>query len=168
MKPEPMAVTFRVNNKFTRDFCPKGSILRAHSARLEMAYHFELDTLHRVLLFRFYGEVSEQRIGKFYSEAGAMIERVHPRAALFDFTEVTAFDVSSDAVRSLAEAPPLIQDAACPRVVVAPAKHIFAMSRMFQILGGSSRPTFAVAHSMTEALAAIGLEHPDFKPLTTE
>ncbi len=97
-----------------------------------MAYDFELDATHRVLLFRFSGDVSEQRIGQFDGEAGAQIERIHPRAAIFDFTAVTSFNVSSASVRSLAEAPPLIPDVACPRVVAAPAKHIFAMSRMFQ------------------------------------
>lgn len=133
-----------------------------------MAYDFELDATHRVLLFRFTGEVSEQRIGRFYNEAGAQIERIHPRAAIFDFTAVTSFDVSSGSVRSLAEASPLILDVACPRVVVAPATHIFGMARMFQILGGSSRPSFTVVHSMAEALAVIGLAPPDFKPLATE
>lgn len=133
-----------------------------------MAYGFELDATHRVLLFRFTGDVSEQRIGRFYSEASAQIERIRPRAAIFDFTAVISFDISSASIRSLAAAAPLIPDAACPRVVVAPATHIFAMSRMFQILGGSNRPSFTVVHSMAEALAAIGLDPPDFKPLAPE
>jgi len=133
-----------------------------------MAYGFELDATHRVLLFRFTGDVSEQRIGQFYNEAGAQIERIHPRAAIFDFTAVTSFDVSSASVHSLAEAAPLIPDVTCPRVVVAPATHIFAMSRMFQILGESSRPSFTVVHSMAEAVAVIGLDPPDFKPLVPE
>ena len=58
-----------------------------------MAYGFELEATHRVLLFRFTGDVSEQHIGQFYNEAGAQIERIHPRAAIFDFTAVTSFDV---------------------------------------------------------------------------
>lgn len=133
-----------------------------------MAYVFELDAIHRVLLFRFSGDVSEQRIGQFYDEAGAQIERIHPQAAIFDFTAVTSFNVSSASVRSLAEASPLIPDVACPRVVVAPAQHIFAMSRMFQIRGESSRPSFTVVHSMGEALAVIGLDSADFRPITPE
>lgn len=133
-----------------------------------MAYVFELDTIHRVLLFRFSGEVSEQRIGQFYSEAGAQIERIHPRAAIFDFTAVTSFNVSSASIRNLAEASPLISDVACPRVVVAPAQHIFAMSRMFQIWGEGSRPSFKVIHSMGEALAVIGIDSADFRPLISE
>jgi hypothetical protein len=133
-----------------------------------MAYDFELDAVHRVLLFRFSGDVSEQRIGRFYSEAGAQIERIRPRAAIFDFTAVVSFDVSSTSVRNLAAAPPLIPDVACPRIVVAPGEHIFAMSRMFQIRGGASRPSFSVVHSMAEALAVIGLDSADFRPLTPE
>jgi hypothetical protein len=39
---------------------------------------------------------------------------------------------------------------------------------MFQILGESSRPSFTVVHSMAEALAVIGLDPPDFKPLVPE
>ena len=133
-----------------------------------MAYSFELDSTHRVLLFRFTGDVSEQRIGRFYNEAGTQIERIRPRAAIFDFTAVTSFDVSSASIRSLANASPLIPDVACPRVVVAPATHIFGMSRMFQILGENSRPSLTVVRSMAEALAAIGLDPPDFKPLAPE
>ena len=130
-----------------------------------MAYAFELDANSRVLLFRFFGSVSEQRIGQFYREAGAQIERVRPRAAIFDFTGVTSFEVSSESVRDLADSPPLIPEVSCPRIVVAPASHIFAMSRMFQILGERSRPSFGVVRSTAEALALIGLEHPDFKAL---
>lgn len=133
-----------------------------------MAYDFELDAIYRVLRFRFSGDVSEQRIGRFYSDASTQIERIHPRAAIFDFTAVTSFNVSSASVRSLAEASPLIPDVACPRVVVAPAQHIFAMSRMFQIWGEGSRPSFTVVHSMEEALAVIGLDSADFRPLTPE
>jgi len=133
-----------------------------------MAYRFELDATGHVLLCRFSESVSEQRIGQFYREAGEHIERLRPRAVIFDFTEVTSFDVSSASVHSLAEASPLVPDASCPRVVVAPAQHIYTMSRMFQILGERSRPTFRVVRSMAEALAVIGLVHPDFKPLTPE
>lgn len=130
-----------------------------------MAYSFELDANGPVLLVRFTGSVSEERIGQFYREAGTQIERLRPRAAIFDFSEVTSFDVSSESVHTMADAPPLIPAISCPRVVVAPAAHIFAMSRMFQILGSRSRPSLAVVHSMPEALALLGLEHPDFKPL---
>lgn len=130
-----------------------------------MAYHFELDANSKVILFRFSGAVSEQRTDEFYREAGAQLERIRPRAAIFDFTEVTAFEVSPASVRNLADAPPLVTETSCPRVVVAPADHIFAMSRMFQIRGERSRPSLRVVHTMAEALALLGLEHPDFKPL---
>ena len=133
-----------------------------------MAYRFELDANNQVLLFTFSGSVSEQRIDQFYREAGAQLERIRPRAAIFDFTGVTSFDVSSKAVRNLADSPPLVAETRCPRVVVAPAAHIFAMSRMFQSLGERSRPSFRVVRSMAEALALIGLDHPDFNALEPE
>jgi hypothetical protein len=133
-----------------------------------MAYHFELDADSRVLLFRFTGSVSEERIDQFYREAGALIERIQPRAAIVDFTGVTSFDVSPRSVRNMADSPPLITQVSCPRVVVAPAAHIFAMSRMFQSRGERSRPSLRVVHSMDEALALIGLEHPNFQPLNPE
>lgn len=133
-----------------------------------MAYSFEVDANGPVLLIRFTGSVSEQRIEQFYREAGALIDRLQPRAAICDLTEVTSFDVSSGSVQSMASAPPLIPAASCPRVVVAPAGHIFAMSRMFQIRGEHSRPSLAVVQSMEEALRMIGLEQPDFKPIQVE
>jgi hypothetical protein len=130
-----------------------------------MAYRFEFDVEGQVLLCRFSGSVVEQRIELFYREAAAQIERTRPRAAIFDFSAVTSFDVSAESVRSMADAPPLVPETSCPRVIVAPAKHIFAMSRMFQMLGERSRPSLSVVGSMEEALAVIGLDHPDFKAL---
>lgn len=133
-----------------------------------MAYRFEVDASDCLLLCRFSGTVSEERIGRFYREAGAHFERIRPRAVIFDFTEVSSFDVSSASIHNLADAPPLIPDASCPRVVVAPDRHIYAMSRMFQILGERSRPAFKVVRSMAEALAVTGFAHADFKTLTVE
>lgn len=130
-----------------------------------MAYRFELDANSQVILFSFSGTVSEQRIDEFYREAGAQLERIRPRAAIFDFTGVTSFEVSPASIRNLADSPPLVAQTSCPRIVVAPADHIFAMSRMFQIRGEQSRPSLRVVHTMAEAQALIGLEHPDFKPL---
>jgi hypothetical protein len=130
-----------------------------------MAYRFEFDAKSQVLLVRFSGDVSEQRIEPFYSETTTQIERTRPRAAIFDFSKVTTFDVSPGSVRSMADAPPLIPETFCPRVIVAPAKHIFAMSRMFQMRGQRSRPALSVVASMQEAWAEIGLDQPDFKPL---
>ena len=133
-----------------------------------MAYRFELDPNSKVLLFRFSGTVSEQHLDDFYREARAQLERIQPRAAIFDFTGVTSFDISPQSIRNMADSPPLVRQTSCPRIVVAPADHIFAMSRMFQIRGERSRPSLRVVHSMAEALALIGLEHPDFKPLEPE
>jgi hypothetical protein len=130
-----------------------------------MAYRFELDVEGQVLRCRFSGSVVEERIELFYREAAAQIARTAPRAAIFDFSDVTSFEVSSQSVRNMADAPPLVRETSCPRVIVAPAKHIFAMSRMFQMLGQRSRPNLSVVGSMEEALAQIGLEHPHFKVL---
>jgi hypothetical protein len=137
-------------------------------ARSVMAYRFELDASSRTLLVRFSESVSGLRIDQFYSEAGTQIQRIHPRAVIFDFTEVTSFDVDSAAVHGMAEAPPLITEVSCPRLVVAPSHHIFGMSRMFQILGERSRPALKVVRSMAQALAAIELAQHDFQPLAPD
>lgn len=87
-----------------------------------------------------------------------------PCRGILDFTAVTDFEVSSDAIRRMAAAP-----AAFPpgymRVLVIPQMFIYGLARMFQILGEKSRPELQVVRSLDEAYALLGVQLPEFHPL---
>lgn len=52
-----------------------------------------------------------------------------------------------------------------PRVLVIPSTAAFGLGRMFQIVGEPTRPLLSVVHTMDEALAAVGIQYPNFEPL---
>ena len=52
-----------------------------------------------------------------------------------------------------------------PRVIVASKKHVFGLSRMYQIMGESSTPLLKVVHTLDEALAELGVQSPLFESL---
>ncbi len=56
-------------------------------------------------------------------------------------------------------------DATRPRIIVAPGAVAFGLSRMFQMLGESTRPLLEVVRTMDEALTALGIQSAHFEPL---
>jgi hypothetical protein len=82
-----------------------------------------------------------------------------------DFSAVTAFRLSSELIRQLAQQEPCMPDPASrPRVIVAPTNHEFGLARMFQILGESARPLLSVVHTLDEALAPLGTPFAHLEP----
>jgi len=63
------------------------------------------------------------------------------------------------------EEPAVTDPAKRPRIVIAPTAVGFGLSRMFQIVGESKRPLLEVVRTMDEALAALGIQSPQFEPL---
>lgn len=63
---------------------------------------------------------------------------------------VTKFEVSSNAIRELAQSSPIIP-AGYMRVIVAPQDFRYGMMRMFQILSEKTRPDLHVVRTMDEA-----------------
>jgi hypothetical protein len=133
-----------------------------------MAYQFEFDATNQVLCCRFSGHINSRFMESFSADARQHTASLGPRAVVFDFSAVTSSEVLSSAVLALAEAPPVVSDPTCPRVVVAPAPLIFGLARMFQIRGESSRPRLEVVRSLTEAWALLNVQDPHFEPLENE
>jgi hypothetical protein len=74
-----------------------------------------------------------------------------------DFSSVAQFALSSNLIRQLAKREPCMPDATTrPRVIIAPKAHVFGLARMFQILGGPTKPLLSVVHTLDEARAALG------------
>lgn len=130
-----------------------------------MAFHFEYDAVHGILCGRVEGPMTDQSLREYYRLVGEHADRLQPRGGIADFSAVTSFDVSSETVHDLARLAPAMPDPALPRVVVAPSPLIYGMSRVFQAVGGDSRPTLRVVRTLEEAYQFVGVPSPRFEPL---
>jgi len=129
-----------------------------------MAYQFDFDATNKIARCRFEGNVSDDVFKNFYADAGKFVVLTEPRAALVDFSYVKLFDVSSRTLADIATQPPALPDVDRPRVMVAPDPFIFHMMRMFEIIGGRTRPNFRVVGALQEAWTLLGVLEPRFEP----
>jgi hypothetical protein len=85
-----------------------------------------------------------------------------PCRGILDFSNVTDFEVSSEAIRRVAASPPAFP-AGYMRVLVIPHDLIYGMARMFQILGEKTRPDLQVVRTMDEAFRLLQVKTPEFR-----
>jgi hypothetical protein len=131
-----------------------------------MKFRFEIDAGNKVLLVRVEGRLTDELMAEVYRAVRTHSSAIDVRAGIVDFSSVSDWALSSVFLSELAKQEPAIGDATRRRiVVVAPATVGFGLSRMFQILGESTRPLLEVVRSMDEALAALGIGSPQFEPL---
>ncbi|SRR6266852_3589574 len=133
-----------------------------------MSYRFEFDSENRLLRGKFEGLVTDQIITEFYANAGEYVARTLPRAAIIDFSAVTSLVVASSTMFILARSTPVLEDDKTIRVIIAPGQQAFGISRIFQILGESTRPSLRLVRSQEEAFAMLGIQDPRFEPVNLE
>jgi hypothetical protein len=139
---------------------------RAPGVKGRMGVRFEFDAENKILLGRFEGRFSDESLGEMYESIRRYSVATDARAGILDFSLTTEFAVSSDTIRNLARQEPAMPDAVNrPRVLVAPATHLFGIARMFQLVGEHKRPRLTVVRTLDEAFAALGLQSPHFEPL---
>ncbi len=132
-----------------------------------MAFHrFEFDPVNSVLLARLQGRLTESLLSEYSAAIRKYAVQTDARAGIFDFSFITDVNVSSDFIRDLARGAPSFPDAMRrPRIIVAPEKHVFGLSRMFQIMGEDTRPLLQVVHTMEEAFRELNIKAAHFQPL---
>jgi hypothetical protein len=130
-----------------------------------MAYRFEFDPVNRILLVRIEGRLTEELAIALYGEIRKYSIATDARAGIWDFSLVTEVALSAEFIRHMASQEPAMPDATHPRFMVAPTAVAFGLSRMFQTLGGATRPLLNVVHSVDEALVELGVQSPQFKSL---
>lgn len=131
-----------------------------------MGHRFEFDPENKVLLVQPEGRLTDESLLEIYTGIAKYSVATDARAGIFDFSLVAEFAVTADTIRNLARQEPAMPDAVHrPRVLVAPATHVFGIARMFQIVGEHQRPTLSVVRSLDEAFAALGVPSPHFEPL---
>lgn len=105
------------------------------------------------------------RLLEFYTAATKFMASHPPCRGILDFSHVTEFEVSSDAIRQVAAAAPVFPPGHM-RIMVIPQTFIYGLARMFQILTESTRPELHVVRTMEEAYSLLDVESPDFRPIS--
>jgi hypothetical protein len=111
---------------------------------------------------------TQQSSVRFMSCSGADLlgiaaaTKAHPQfnpsfSEIVDFSAVTGGNVSTFALRSLAQRPS-IYDRASKHIVIAPQSHVFGLSRMFQVFAENTRPKMAIVHTLNEARNYLALQ----------
>jgi len=122
-----------------------------------MPIQLAIDQTARMVYSTFHGKVETADLVKHIRAIKA-----HPLFnpefnELIDVSGVTAFNVASEELRSLAmENSPFHPSSL--RVLVAPADLLFGLGRMFQGFGNETRPNFLVVRSLSDAYRTLGLE----------
>lgn len=130
-----------------------------------MPYQIVYDPTNRILRARFEGCVTEDELKEVYRLGQAQAPRIDPHAGITDFSDVTTLAFSPETIYELATSTPIMPDPSRPVVFVAPTPHIFGMARMFEILGGETRPNLHVVRSLEEAYAVLDVREPQFEPI---
>jgi len=131
-----------------------------------MALRFQFDRNNKILLLRVEGPLTQEVLAKAQVGITSYSKERDVEGAIFDFSQVTEFALSTAFIQQLARQKPSLPNAANRRrVIVAPAGVGFGLARMFQTTGESTRPLLAVVRTLKEAFEAFGVHSPHFEPL---
>jgi hypothetical protein len=121
-----------------------------------MEFLLGFDAPNKLLYLRFEGAMTDEDLLDGFAKARLWIATNGPQSSISDFTGVTSFDVTSEAVRILASLPPLVPDD-YHRIVVAPHDVVYGMVRVFAAFGSKTRNQVEIVRSLDEALEILGL-----------
>jgi hypothetical protein len=130
-----------------------------------MPYKFDFDLANGILRTRFKGRVTDEVFREFFQIAFEHAVRTQPRAGVVDFSGVTSFEVSAQAVKELATTTPVLRDPNIRRIVIASSPATYGMMRMFEIEGEQTRPNFHVVRTEREAWGILAVRKPRFNPI---
>ncbi len=132
-----------------------------------MEFLLGLDHTNRLLYFRFSGPMTDEDLLAGFAKARRWIASHGPHSSISDFSGVTTFDISSEAVRILSSLPPLVPDE-FHRIVVAPQDVVYGMVRVFAAFGSKTRDHVEIVRSYAEALEILGISSPNWTPIDCE
>jgi len=131
-----------------------------------MKYQFEFDQENRILLLRFEGRLTDNLLPELYWAVRKYAIATDARAGIYDFSPVTQFDLSPEMMIELASREPAMPDPTRrPRLIVAPAMLGQGISRLIEFTIVDRNPLLKIVISLQDALAALGVQSPQFKPL---
>jgi hypothetical protein len=131
-----------------------------------MAFRFEFDPVHKILLARFEGELTNEAAAEYHDALGKNWRATNACAGIWDLSAVTEFSLASDFLRTLAMRKPITPGLIDhPRFIVVPETAGYGLMRMFQIAGETARPLLHVVRTVDEALTTLGAQSPRFEPI---
>ena len=130
-----------------------------------MPYRFEFNKTHRILRASVDSINGDAEVTNFRTETTKLISDIQPTAFVMDLSDTKQYEISSEIVRAIGRTAPALPDLSIPVILVAPAPHIFGMSRMFQITSEEKRPWIRVVKSSEEAFKLLQVEKANFEPL---
>lgn len=71
-----------------------------------MAFRFEFDAAHKILLMRFEGRLTDESLAEVYQAIRKNATATEARAGIWDFSSVSEFTVSSEFIRYIASLEP--------------------------------------------------------------
>jgi len=125
----------------------------------------DFDATNNILRGTLDGRMTGAILLNFYAAATKYMASHPPCRGILDLSGVTEFEVSSNAIRQIAAAPPAFPTGYM-RVLVIPKDFIFGLARMFQILGERTRPELQVVRTLDEAYRLLKVESPEFRPVS--
>ena len=128
---------------------------------------FTFDAINNAVCWSLHGKVTDQIFSEDLRSVAALLSGTSPMSGIIDFSGVTSFEVSTQSIKKLADTEPILP-AAVPRVIVAPADHLYGLARMFSILSEHKRPNLFVVRSIDEAYQALKIASPQFRPLALQ
>jgi hypothetical protein len=129
-----------------------------------MSFVIEFDAKNNILRGTLKGRVTDAMLLDCYSAAVRYTTSHPPCRGIWDFSDVTEFEVSNAAIKQAAVKRPIIASGYM-RVIVAPQAFLFGMMRMLQLLSEEARPELYVVRTMDEAYRCLLVDAPDFTPV---
>jgi len=126
-----------------------------------MPCHFEFDKDNQVLCTVLEGKYSFSDFLSSREETQRQIVERKPFAGIWDFSEVTSYDVTPTEARQMA-ATPSVYPADTAQFFVAPTDYVYGMLRMFQVFSEHTRPGLRVARTRAEVHKALGIQEMKF------
>jgi hypothetical protein len=124
----------------------------------------DFDAKNNILRATLSGRMTGARLLEFYAAVAKFMSTHPPCRGILDFSAVTGFEVNSNAIRQVAEAPPVFPKGYM-RVLVVPKDFIYGMARMFQIITERTRPELQVVRTLDDAYLLLKVESPEFSPV---
>ena len=120
-----------------------------------MPHHFEINKSHKVVRAVLEGTIDDAEMREIYRAVELAAPSLKPAGGILDVSAVSSFDVSAETIRRLASEAPAFGGA--PRCIVAPSNFLYGVARLFQMLGGDTRPNLHIVRNAHEAHSKLGV-----------
>jgi hypothetical protein len=131
-----------------------------------MTYRFHFDRTNKILLLQFEGRLTDQAVTELYWAVRKYSTDTDASTGIWDLSSAAEFAVSPEFICQLAKMEPAMPNPHTRhRFFVAPAGVGSAIPRMFEIAVEHTHPLLKIVRSVSEALAALGIQSPQFEPL---